>query len=87
LIVVGLCVAAPTPRDVENLAQALRVKKALGLLGNPSDTTIERIIARLPVGPLREVLLAAAPGARLARLRGLGRGGRHSRLESRPPTG
>jgi len=56
LIVVGLCVAAPTTRDVENLAQDLRVKKALGLLGTPSDTTIERIIARLPVGPLRAVL-------------------------------
>jgi len=56
LIVVGLCVAAPTTRDVENLAQDLRVKKALGLLGNPSDTTIERIIAHLPVGPLRAVL-------------------------------
>jgi len=56
LLVVGLCVAAPTTRDVENLTQDLRVKKALGLVGNPSDTTLERLIAQLPIGPLRQVL-------------------------------
>jgi len=58
LMVVGLCVSTPTLRDLENLAKDLCVRRALGIRGTPSDTTLERIIGLLTPEPLRVMLRA-----------------------------
>lgn len=56
LLTLGFLVNCPTLRDVERLGRDAVARRELGLGAVPSDTTLERVIRLLSVGPLRAVL-------------------------------
>lgn len=57
-LVIGMCVRAPTLRDVERVVDQLPVRRELGLRGAPSDTTLEGLVRKVTADPLRAVLRA-----------------------------
>lgn len=62
LLMLGLCVAAPTLRDVERLGRQLVVGRSFGLTGTPSDTLLDQVVRRLVPSDLRQVLRAQVHG-------------------------
>jgi hypothetical protein len=53
---------AMTLRDVEHLLHDVRLRRQLGLHGTPSDTTLERVVRVLAVGPLLGVMQHSVHG-------------------------
>ena len=55
-LMLGMLTGAVTLRDVEALMQDIVVRRELRVQGTPSDTTYERVIRLMSVGPLMGVL-------------------------------
>lgn len=67
LMTLGMAVAAPTLRDVEQLAQDVSHKKKFGLKGRISDTTMYRIAQQVPCEGLLAVIQEQVRGMHRAK--------------------
>lgn len=58
VLLLGLVANQETLRDVEQLIQYMPTRKALGIQGTPSDTTLYKLVGRLDPASLRAVAQA-----------------------------